>query len=35
MTNKAFWEDLKSGKIAEMIKEAAPEHTVSNSDGNI
>ena len=32
MTNQAFWEDLKSGKITAMIKEAAPEHTVSNSD---
>ena len=32
MVNKTFWEDLKSGKFAEMTKDAAPEHTICNAD---
>ena len=30
MTKQTFWEDLKSGRFAEMIKETAPEQTICN-----
>ena len=32
MTNQTFWEDLKSGRFAEMIMETAPEHTIKNAE---